>query len=146
LQKAEEEQKRYKTSESDEPDKIFIVSDVDHFMNDLLRIKPKCENSNISLIISNSCFEIWFYYGKFNQKPEDFTIPESRLKMIQKFKTYLNSKFKDGTDPRYAAFDIETAIANSKANYEEDNNGIAKLFSTNMFRLAEQLLPFIKDE
>jgi hypothetical protein len=146
LQKAEEEQKRYKTSQGDEPDNIFIVSDVDHFINDLLRIKPKCENANISLIISNSCFEVWLYYGKFNQKPEDFIIPKNSLKISQEFKTYLNDKFKGGIDPRYAIFDIETAIANSKINYEADNNGIPNLFSTNMFRLAEQLLPFIKDE
>ncbi|MDR1484378.1 MAG: RloB family protein [Planctomycetaceae bacterium] len=146
LQKAEDEQKRYKTSQGDEPDKIFIVSDVDHFMNDLLRIKPKCENSNISLIISNSCFEIWLYYGKFNQKPKGFIIPENSGKISQVFKTYLNTKFKGGIDPRHAIFDIETAISNSSANYEEDDNGIPTLFSTNMFRLAEQLLPFIKDE
>ncbi|MDR2170581.1 MAG: RloB family protein [Planctomycetaceae bacterium] len=146
LQKAEDEQRRYQSSQDDEPDNIFIVSDVDHFMNDLLRIKPKCEELNISLIVSNSCLEIWLYYGKFNQKPKDFSIPENALKISQEFKTYLNRKVKGGIDPRYAIFDIETAIVNSKSNYEEDNNGIPKLFSTNMFRLAEQLLPFIKDE
>jgi hypothetical protein len=146
LKKAQDEQKRYKINQGDEPDKVFIVSDVDHFMNDLLRIKPKCENSNISLIISNSCFEIWLYYGKFNQKPADFIIPEDPLKISQEFKTYLDRKFKGGIDPRYAIFDIETAIFNSNANYDEDNNGIPKLFTTNMFRLAEQLLPLIKNE
>ncbi|MDR0336953.1 MAG: RloB family protein [Planctomycetaceae bacterium] len=146
LEKAEDEQKRYQTSQGEQPDKFFIVSDVDHFMNDLLRIKPKCEKSNISLIISNSCFEIWLYYGKTKQRPTDFIIPEDYLKISRAFKNYLNNKFKGGIDPRHAIFDIEAAIANSHANYNEDNNGIPKLFSTNMFQLAKQLLPFIKDE
>jgi hypothetical protein len=115
-------------------------------MNDLLRIKPKCKNSKINLIISNSCFEVWLYYGIFNQEPKDLNIPDDSLQISREFKTYFNDKFRGGIDPRYVIFDIETAIANSKTNYEEDNNGIPKLFSTNMFLLAEQLLPFIKDE
>jgi hypothetical protein len=143
---AKDKQERYKTSQEDEPDKIFIVSDVDHFMKELLDIKPTCKASNISLIISNPCFEIWLYYSKFDQKPDDFTIPKNPLKISQEFKTYLDRKFKGGIDPRYAIFDIEAAISNSIINYKKDNDGIPKRFSTNMFQLAEQLLPFIKDE
>ncbi|MDR2641936.1 MAG: RloB family protein [Planctomycetaceae bacterium] len=146
LATAKGKQERYKTSQEDEPDKIFIISDVDHFMKELLNIKPTCEASDISLIISNPCFEIWLYYGKFNQKPDDFIIPENPLKISQEFKRYLNYKFSGGVTPQRAIFDIEAAISNSSINYKEDNNGIPKRFSTNMFRLAEQLLPFIKDE
>jgi hypothetical protein len=147
LATAKDKQERYKTSQEDDPDKIFIVSDVDHFIKELLDIKPTCKVSDISLIISNPCFEIWLYYSKFDQKPDAFIIPENPLKISQEFKTYLDLKFKGGIDPRYAIFDIETAISNSSTNnYDEDNNGIPKLFATNMFRLAEQLLPLIKNE
>ncbi|MDR1199542.1 MAG: RloB family protein [Prevotellaceae bacterium] len=52
-------QEHYQSSQEEEPDKIYIVSDVDHFINELLRIKPECEKLNINLTISNSCFEVW---------------------------------------------------------------------------------------
>ena len=146
LELAKDEQNRYKTSQEDEPDKIFIVSDVDHFMNKLLKIKSECTNLDISLIISNSCFEVWLYYGKFNNKPVDFKIPADAKEISQSFKTYLNSKVKGGIDPRKAIFDIRENIKNAKDNYSEDINGIPELFSTNMFLLAEALLPLIQDD
>ena len=139
-------QQHYKSSQTDIPDKMFIVSDVDHFYNDLLRIKPKCENSDISLIISNSCFEIWLYYGKFSDKPSDFVIPDNHLKISQFFKTYLGDKVKGGANPKDAIFDIFVAIKNAKDNYEEDDYCLPKLFSTNMFLLAEDILPLIDKE
>jgi hypothetical protein len=146
LETAKYKQARYKTSREDEPDKIFIVSDVDHFERELLKIKPECEQLNINLIISNPCFEVWLYYGKFGSKPADFNVPDDIRKISQSFKTYLNSKVKGGIDPRKAIFDISENIRNAKANYEESPNGIPKLFSTNMYLLAESLLPFIHDE
>jgi hypothetical protein len=146
LETAKYKQEHYQTSQEDKPDKICIVSDVDHFMSELLRIKPECENLNIHLTISNSCFEVWLYYGKFKDKPVDFKIPDDTRKISQSFKTYLGDKVKGGLDPRKAIFDIFANIQNAKANYEEDSNGIPKLFSTNMFMLAKSLLPFIREE
>jgi hypothetical protein len=146
LETAKYKQAHYKTSQEDIPDKIFIVSDIDHFYNELVRIKPKCKKKDISLIISNSCFEIWLYYGKFSSKPTDFDIPANNLKISKSFKTYLGKKVKGGINPIYAIFDVSVAIHNAKTNYEEDENGIPKLFSTNMFLLAEELLPLIDSE
>ena len=146
LETAISKQGRYKTSQEDAPDKFFIVSDVDHFYNDLVRIKSKCEKIDISLIINNSCFEIWLYYGKFANKPTDFDIPVDKLKISQSFKTYLDRKVKGGVNPIYAIFDIFVAIDNARNNYEEDTNRKPKLFSSNMFLLAEEILPFIDNE
>ncbi len=146
LQTAKYKQEHYQTSQGDEPDKIFIVSDVDHFMNDLLKIKPECEKLSIPLIISNSCFEIWLYYGKFDAKPTDFSIPADDLKISQSFKTYLDKKVKGGIDPVKAIFDISKNIQNARKNYAVDKNGIPELFSTNMFVLAEELWALAKDE
>ncbi|MDR2466721.1 MAG: RloB family protein, partial [Prevotellaceae bacterium] len=145
LETAKDKRERYKTS-TEVPDDIFIVSDVDHFMDELLFIKPECEKLNISLIISNSCFEVWLYYVKFKDKPRDFSIPDDPLKISQSFKKYIDGKIKGGIDPRKVIFNICENIENAKANYEEDRNGIPKLFSTNMFLLAEALLPFIEAE
>jgi hypothetical protein len=41
---------------------------------------------------------------------------------------------------------IEQNIKNAQIHYEEDENGIPKLFSTNMFALAEEILPLIDSE
>ena len=78
---AELKNTHYKTSHNvdDEPDKFYLVSDVDHFINDLLRIKPKCEREGFKLIISNPCFEIWLYYA-YKSTKLDFPIPTKILK------------------------------------------------------------------
>jgi hypothetical protein len=146
LEIAKYKQNHYKESQEDVPDKIYIVADVDDFMEELLKIKPECVSVDISLIISNSCFEVWLYYGKFSKKPVDFIIPQDSSKISKSFKTYLGNKVKGGVDPRKAIFDVVTNMENAEANYQEDKNGIPVLFSTNMFLLAESLLPFIHDE
>ena len=142
LDTAQDKQNHYKSSAED-PDDIFIVSDVDHFMDELLRIKPECEKLKISLIISNSCFEVWLYYSESKDKPSDFEIPDDTRKISQSFKRHLNKEITGGIDPRKAIFNISENIQNARNNYEEDDNGIPKLFSTNMFVLAEKILPFI---
>jgi hypothetical protein len=132
----------------DTNDSIYLVADVDHFMNDLLKIRPLCLQGNIKLIISNSCFEIWLFYGKSMDKPVDFIIPDEKLKISSAFKAYLGKKFQNqgGINPKKAILDIHEAIKNAKHNYKEDENCIPTLFSTNMFILAENLLPLIEPE
>ena len=49
-------------------------------------------------------------------------------------------------NPKKALFDIKSAIDHAEKHYEKDDNGIPKLFSTNMFVLASQLLPLIDEE
>jgi len=138
---AEYKQAHYKLSQEGLPDKIFIVSDVDHFISELLRIKPKCEKLDISLIISNSCFEVWLYYAYFD-KIEGFRVPQDKLKISKSFRRWMPHS----VNPNTAIFKIQTNIINAKKNYHEDENGIPRLFSTNMFRLAEEILPFIYTE
>jgi hypothetical protein len=146
LEVAKYKREHYQTSQEEEPDKIFIVSDVDHFRVELLRIKPECKKLSIYLIISNSCFEIWLYYGKFDTRPSDFIIPNDMLKISQSFKTFLGKKVRGGINPIRAIFDISQNIKNARANYTEDKEGIPELFATNMYILGEELLPLIKTE
>jgi hypothetical protein len=147
LEVAKDKKEHYATSQEEEPDKIFIVSDVDEFCKSLLRIKPECETSDIHLIISNPCFEVWLYYGKCSNPPDFY--PNSKIstsKASQLFKKYLGEKVKGGVDPKKAIFDICENIKNAKANYSKYKNGFPKRFSTDMFSLAETIYPFIKDE
>lgn len=144
---AEYKKARYNSSKNadEEPDKIYLISDVDHFMTELLRIKPKCEAEGFTLIISNSCFEIWLYYAYFDTLP-DFRIPTDYLKISSKFKGWLPSAIRGGVKTTRAILNIYLNVEHARKNYKEDTHGIPALFSTNMFVLAEELLPLIEPE
>jgi len=138
---------RYKSSKNtdEDPDKIYLISDVDDFMTELLRIKPKCLDEGFSLIISNTCFEVWLYYALCDSLP-GFTIPSDYLKISSKFKGWLPSAIRGGVKTTRAILNIYQNIENARKNYKEDVNGIPELFSTNMFELAQDLLPLIEPE
>lgn len=144
---AEYKKARYSSSlnEDAEPDKIYLISDMDHFITELIRIKPKCKNEGFHLIISNSCFEVWLYYAYLDEVP-GFLIPAERLKISSKFKGWLPSVISGGIKPLKSILNIYSNIENAKKNYREDENGIPLLFSTNMYLLAEDLLPLIEPE
>lgn len=146
LEIALDKKEYYASSQEDTPDHFFIISDIDHFYNDLVRIQPQCSKEHIGLIMSNPCFEIWLYYGKEEEPPNDFVAPMDKLKISQAFKTYLGTKVKGGINPKKALYDIKSAIDHAKKHYEKDDKGIPKLFSTNMFVLASELLPLIDEE
>jgi hypothetical protein len=144
---AQYKQARYASSQNEDadPDKIYLISDVDHVMNELLRIKPKCSADGFHLIISNSCFEVWLYYAYHDIIP-DFPLPSDPLKISWKFKGWLPTVVRGGIKPEKAIMSIYPNIENAKKNYMEDTNGIPMLFSTNMYLLAEDLLPLIEPE
>ncbi|RPH33545.1 MAG: RloB domain-containing protein [Bacteroidales bacterium] len=129
------------------PDKIFIVSDVDLFMPELIEISPLCAKDELLLIISNSCFEVWLYYAYCSNLP-DFSIPKKMATISWEFKKWLPNAIQGGRgiNPTKAVFNIQQNIENAKANYKVDANGIPELFSTNMFELAESMLPLIEPE
>lgn len=131
---------------ADIEDRMFLLSDVDHFVVELQRIKPFCEKDGMELIVSNPCFELWLYYGKYSEEPLDFGIPDDKLKISSCFKTYLGNKVTGGVNPTKAIFDVDTAIYNAGMNYEIDDKGIPVLFSTSMFMLAKELKPLIDPE
>lgn len=144
---AEYKKARYNSSKNtdEEPDKIYLISDVDDFRTELIQIKPKCTEEGFRLIISNSCFEVWLYYAYCDSLP-NFKIPTDYLKISSKFKGWLPSAIRGGIKTTRAILNIYQNIENAKINYKEDKNGIPELFSTNMFELAEDLLPLIEPE
>lgn len=132
------------TAADETPDTYYTVTDVDHFYNDIVRSKPFYEEEGIRLIISNPCFEVWLYYSKRDDKFDGFEMPEDRLKLSQIVKRFLDEKIPGGCNPSKAVFDIKQNIAVARANYGEDEKGIPVLFATNMFLLAEDVLPYIE--
>lgn len=147
LEKANYLHERFESSVNEESalDKIFLIADVDHFLNELIEIKPICTEAGYKLIISNSCFEVWLYYA-FSDKVPDMIIPENPLKISSKFKGWANDAVRGGLKPTQAIFKIYENIDNARKNYQENENGIPMLFSTNMFELAEELTPLIEPE
>lgn len=140
---AKEKTIEYQESASEEnSDHYFLVTDVDHFEDFLPEMRRECNENNIELIISNSCFEVWLYYAVKSNRPLDFVIPKNKLEISSSFKTWANTLIKGGLKPTKAIFNIEQNIVNAKNNYEEES-GIPTLFSTQMFMLAEQMLPFV---
>lgn len=142
---ATEKTKEYQESASEEKtDLYFLITDVDHFEQFLPEMRQECDKNNIKLIISNSCFEVWLYYAEKSDRPTDFVIPQKKLEISSAFKTWANTQIKGGLKPTRAIFNIEQNITNARNNYVEEN-GLPTLFSTQMFRLAEQMLPYVKD-
>ena len=140
-----EKTKEYQESASEEnTDSYFLLTDVDHFENFMSEMQQDCDASNIALIISNSCFEVWLYYAEKSDRCDGFEIPQNKLEISSAFKTWANTQIKGGLKPTKAIFNIEQNIINAEQNYTEEN-GFPTLFSTQMYRLAEQMLPYVKD-
>ena len=134
----------YNTSSSpDAPDVFYVVTDVDLFLEHIQTYKPLFEAKNIGLIVNNPCLEVWLYYSKCGDKFEGFVFPVNPEALSSAVKTFVHSKT-GGVSPRKAIFDIEVNIVNARNNYDEDANGIPSCFSTNMFLLAERMLPLLR--
>lgn len=123
-------------------DKIYLVTDVDHFGDELGRIRYLCEYWGLNIIISNPCFEIWLYYSYFNDPWNDLS-GITQLPLLQRssaLKNRLGELKPGGIDPRKAFGQIPQGIKNAKIFHKETLSGIPKLFNTHMFILAEDLL------
>lgn len=88
---------------------------------------------------SNPCFEIWLYYHIYADKPiiEGELEKESFKKFVD---TAISSGFNCFTHPVY----LEDAIDNSEKNFYMDENRKPSLFSTEMYNLGKEILPFVK--
>ncbi len=127
----------------DAMDKIFLLSDVDEFYEQLLEIsKDTVAGDQGQWIISNPCFEIWLYYCYLNNPEIDLadlkslTVAEKSKKLKQLGQTVVPG----GLNP-YLAFErINAGIKNSKPYYDIDANGIPVLFATQMYEMAQYLI------
>ena len=88
---------------------------------------------------SNPSFEIWLYYHKFSEKPV-----KNDVDKYSSIKEFVDAQIPGGFDSRKHPAMIEAAIQNAKATYEEENQ-VLKLYSTEVFKLGQVILPFVKD-
>ena len=88
---------------------------------------------------SNPSFEIWLYYHFFSSKPV-----KSEVESYYTFKEYVNRVISGGFDFQRDQVNLKHAIVNSKANYDFTLVGTPELFSTEVYKLAEEILPFVR--
>lgn len=124
------------------PDSYYLITDVDHFKEAIVANERKCKEVNLQLMVSNPCFEVWLYYSKHADRFKGFNIPDKNLSYS--VKKFVNSSVTGGLNPKRCIFDIKPNIENAELNYESDETGFPTLFSTNLFLMAKQILPFIE--
>lgn len=137
------EGKEYRLSKVD---KVFLVTDVDEFESQLVKIlSQKAKVDYGQWIISNPCIEIWLYYCyEKNLTPELLQLRYvSRARRSQRLKQLNNDLIKGGADPRKAFDNTPAGIANSKAHFRTGHYGIPKFLATSFHLMMEQIQKFI---
>lgn len=130
-----------------EQDEVWIVLDSDpdkanSRIPQITAIKSEIQFYNRwSLVESNPCFEVWLYFHG-RDEVEEFDGMESS----GPWKTLLDEVFKGGFDLRKHPIFIEDAKLRSEAKFEQGENGSPKIGSTEVFRLAENILHLLGDQ
>lgn len=127
-------------------DNVWFVIDTDLWGSKITDLRNFCKSQNAGLdnetwyvSQSNPSFEIWLYYHKFSEKPV-----KNDVDKYSSIKEFVDAQIPGGFDSRKHPVRIETAIQNAKATYEEENQ-VLKLYSTEVFKLGQVILPFVKD-
>lgn len=130
-------------------DKVYLLSDVDEFYDQLVKILATNSDKQLGeWIISNPCFEIWLYYCYLNNPEKDLECLKSesirtRSKKLKSLGPELKS---GGLNPCLAFERLTTGIANSREHYDVDENKIPILFATNMHKMAEYLIETMNEK
>lgn len=132
--------------ETEDIDQVWIVFDRDPDLLDTR--KPQIEeirrvcNSRASWdgAVSNPCFEVWLFYHLFDHMPN-----VDRLEESETWRRELHAREPGGFDSRRHPLLIESAIRNSFSLFHTNQHGEPDVGSTDVFKLAEQILPFISD-
>lgn len=127
----------------DAMDKVFLLTDVDEFYEQLDKIlSDRNEPNTGQWIISNPCFEIWLYYCFKNNPDKDLASIKqlSASKRSQEMKHLGNTVVSGGLNPLLAFENMELGIQNSIENYAEDTKSIPVLYATHMHKMAQFLI------
>lgn len=124
-------------------DKVFLLSDVDEFYEQLEKIfKKDSTGTQGQWIVSNPCFEIWLYYCYLDSPEKDLEClkTEPVTTRSKKMKALGNTLVSGGLNPCSAFENMLNGIEHSIAHYTEDNNGIPILYATQMHEMAQYLV------
>ncbi len=132
----------------DATDKVYLLSDVDEFYDQLVKILATNSNEQMGeWIISNPCFEVWLYYCYLNNPEKDLECLKSEsIRTRSKKLKSLGPKLKlGGLNPCQAFEHMTTGIRNSRMHYDVDENNIPVLFATQIHEMAEYLIEIMND-
>jgi len=136
IENANEAEKKFEVVEDDD---VWFVLDIDRWRDGIHVLQEECrKKKNWNVAISNPCFEVWLYYH-FGQNPPNLQNPEA----CGNWKGLLPEINNGGFDSNRHPTLLENAIANSKKNFAE-NGYLPNIGSTQVFRLGERILPFVK--
>ena len=134
------------TLDVSQQDNVWFVIDTDSWGSKITDLRNFCKSQNAGLdneawyvSQSNPSFEIWLYYHKFSEKPV-----KNDVDKYSSIKEFVDAQIPGGFDSRKHPAMIEAAIQNAKATYEEENQ-VLKLYSTEVLKLGQIILPFVKD-
>ena len=118
------------------PLREFCAANNTAFPKKLTEVKPY---SAWNVVQSNPCFEIWLYYHFYKEVPK----PEA-IEAYPTFKAFVSSAIAGGFDFQTDPVNVETAVENAKVNFKRDDEGKLEHFSTEVYELAEVIIPFVK--
>lgn len=127
----------------DAMDKVFLLSDVDEFHDQLVKIFEGIQNETQGKwIISNPCFEIWLYYCYLNNPEKDLEClkAEPAATRSKKMKAMGNALVNGGLNPCLAFENMLDGIEHSIAHYAEDDCMVPVLYATQMHEMAQYLV------
>lgn len=127
----------------DAADKVFLLSDVDEFYDQIVKIFNCNKNGEQGQwIVSNPCFEIWLYYCYLNDPENDLMCLKSEpvAKRSKRLKNICPSLVAGGINPCIAFEHMVEGIEHSLAHFAVDENGIPTLFATQMHEMAQYLI------
>ena len=118
------------------PLREFCAANNTVFPEKFTEVKPY---SAWNVVQSNPCFEIWLYYHFYNEAPK-----QTDIEVHPSFKAFVSSAISGGFDFQTDPVRVETAVENAKVNFRQDANGKLELFSTDVYELAEVIIPFVR--
>ena len=127
---------------TDTMDKVFLLSDVDEFYDQLEKIfKGNQTDVQGRWVVSNPCFEIWLYYCYLDSpekvlgclKTEPITTRSKKMKALG------NTLVSGGLNPCLAFENMLNGIEHCIAYYAEDDNRITVLYATQMHEMVQYL-------
>lgn len=137
-------------------DSVWFVIDTDTWEREgkITRLREFCASANNAfpqkwtevkpysawnVAQSNPSFEIWLYYHFYEEAPDP-----NKIAKHPSFKAYVSSAISGGFDFQKDPVKVETAIDNARANFKSDEEGKPVCFSTEVFGLAEEIIPFVR--
>lgn len=126
----------------DTMNKVFLLSDVDEFYDQLEKIfKGNQTDVQGRWVVSNPCFEIWLYYCYLDSpekvlgclKTEPITTRSKKMKALG------NTLVSGGLNPCLAFENMLNGIEHCIAYYAEDDNRITVLYATQMHEMVQYL-------